>query len=89
VDECKPLPPGTPRSKRLLTDHGSNVLLFMTGHGEAVQVDRIKPKLKPPGTNRLELNYDILPSTTAFKFNLRRYTTGGTSSSSSRTSLKS
>ena len=26
-------PAGTPRSKRLLTDRGSNVLLFMTGHG--------------------------------------------------------
>jgi phosphatidylinositol glycan class K len=26
-------PPGVPRSKRLLTDAGSNVLLFMTGHG--------------------------------------------------------
>jgi len=27
------LPPGTPRSKRLLTDDSSNVLLYMTGHG--------------------------------------------------------
>ena len=26
-------PPGTSRSKRLLTDAGSNILLFMTGHG--------------------------------------------------------
>jgi phosphatidylinositol glycan class K len=27
------LPPSTPRSKRLLTDHRSNVLIYMTGHG--------------------------------------------------------
>jgi phosphatidylinositol glycan class K len=26
-------PPGTPRSKKMLTDAGSNVLVFMTGHG--------------------------------------------------------
>jgi len=26
-------PPGTPRSKRLLTDAGSNVLIYLTGHG--------------------------------------------------------
>ena len=42
-------------------------------HGRAVQVDSIKPKLKPPGTKRLKLNCDILLSTSAFKFNLRRY----------------
>jgi 4-hydroxy-3-methylbut-2-enyl diphosphate reductase IspH len=34
----------------------------------------VKPKLKPPGTKRLKLNCDILLSTSAFKFNLRRYT---------------
>ena len=34
----------------------------------------MKPKLKPPGTKRLKLNCDILLSTSAFKFNLRRYT---------------
>jgi hypothetical protein len=38
-----------------------------------VQVDPIKPKLKPPGTKRLKLKCDILLSTSAFKFNLRRY----------------
>jgi hypothetical protein len=42
--------------------------------GRAVQVDPIKPKLKPPGTKRLKLNCDVLLSTSAFKFNLRRYT---------------
>lgn len=27
------LPPGTPRSKQLLSDEGSNVLIYLTGHG--------------------------------------------------------
>ena len=34
----------------------------------------MKPKLKPPGTKRLKLKCDILLSTSAFNFNLRRYT---------------
>jgi len=33
----------------------------------------MKPKLKPPGTERLKLNYYILLSASAFKINLRRY----------------
>jgi hypothetical protein len=40
----------------------------------AVQVDPIKPKLKPPGTERLKLNCGDALSNVAFKFNLRRYT---------------
>jgi len=32
----------------------------------------MKPKLKPPGSKRLKLNWDILLSNFAFKFNLRR-----------------
>ena len=39
-----------------------------------MQVDPIEPKLKPPGTKLLKLTCDILVSTSAFKFNLRRYT---------------
>jgi hypothetical protein len=31
------------------------------------------PKLKPPGTKRLTLKYDMLLSNFAFKFNLRRH----------------
>ena len=27
------LPPSTPRSKRLLSDERSNILIYMTGHG--------------------------------------------------------
>ena len=34
------------------------------------------PKLKPPATKRLKLKFDILLSTSAFKFNLRRYAKG-------------
>jgi len=42
-----------------------------------VQVDPIKPTLKPPGTKRLKLKRDILLSKSAFKFSLRRYNKGG------------
>jgi hypothetical protein len=38
-----------------------------------VQVNPIKPKLKPPGTQRLKLNCDAPLSNFAFNFNLRRY----------------
>jgi hypothetical protein len=41
--------------------------------GTAVQVDPIKPKLKPTGTERLKQNCDILLSNSAFNVNLRRY----------------
>ena len=41
-----------------------------------MQVDPIKPKLKPPRTKRLKLDYDELLSNFAFKFNLRRYIKG-------------
>ena len=36
----------------------------------------MKPKLKPPGTERLKLTCDKLLSTYAFRFSLRRYTVG-------------
>jgi len=41
--------------------------------GRSVQIDPIKPKLKPPGIKRLKLNCDMLLSTSAFRINLRRY----------------
>jgi hypothetical protein len=41
--------------------------------GRAVQVDPIKPTLKPPGTKRLKLEYGKLLSRFALNFNLRRY----------------
>jgi len=34
----------------------------------------MKPKLKPPGTKRWKVSCDMLLSTSAFRFNLRRYT---------------
>jgi len=39
-----------------------------------VQVDPIKPKLKPPGTKRLKIKCDILLSAYPSNFNSRRYT---------------
>jgi len=39
-----------------------------------VQIDPIKPKLKPRRIKRLKLKCDVLLSTSAFKVNLRRYT---------------
>ena len=41
--------------------------------GEAIQVDPIKPKLELPGSKLLKLKCDVLLSTSALKFNLRRY----------------
>jgi len=41
-----------------------------------VQLDPIKPKLKPPGTKRLKLEYDGMLSDFGFKSNLRRYIKG-------------
>ena len=38
-----------------------------------MQVDPVTPKLTPPGTKRLKLRCDILVSTSAFKFDVRRY----------------
>ena len=43
-----------------------------------MQVDPIKPKLKPPGNKRLKLQYDAPPSKIAFNFNLHRYTSAVT-----------
>ena len=34
----------------------------------------MKPKLKPPGIKRLKLKSNLRLSTSAFEFNLRRYT---------------
>jgi len=73
VDECKPLAGGA-------VGEGPAVGSGGAGHGgvpgRAVQVDPIKPTLKPPGTKRLKLKFDVLLSTFAFKINLRRYNLG-------------
>jgi hypothetical protein len=44
--------------------------------GQAVQLDPIKHKLKPHGTKRWKLEYYVLRSNAAFKFNLCRYNPG-------------
>jgi hypothetical protein len=36
----------------------------------------MKPKLKPPGTKRLKVEYDGLLSNFAFNFNFRHYSKG-------------
>ena len=46
--------------------------------GRAVQVDPIKPKLKPPGTKRLKLEHEEVHSDCALRFNLHRYTAATT-----------
>ena len=38
-----------------------------------MQVEPLKHVLKAPGTTHLKLKYDNLPSSSALKFNLRRY----------------
>ena len=51
--------------------------------GRAVQIDPIKPTLKPPETKRLKLNCDARLTKTGFKFNLRRYSKATTSNNPS------
>ena len=41
-----------------------------------MQVDLVKPMLKPSVTKHLRLKCDVQLSTFAFRFNLRRYTEG-------------
>ena len=62
---------------RLDTEDGYDfVYAFDSGYdGRAVQVEPMKLMLKLLGTERLTLQCDVLLSTSAFKFNLRRYTT--------------
>ena len=50
------------------------LLHIIEPQGRAVQVDPIKPVLKPPGTMRLKLKHGKLLSSFAFKSNLRRCT---------------
>jgi hypothetical protein len=42
-----------------------------------VQVEPLKPKLKPSGTKHLKVKFDNLLSTSDFKFNLRCYILDG------------
>ena len=78
MDECKPLLPGC--AAVWGDGHARAGGGIRHHHGRAVQVDPIKPTSKPVGTTRkrLKLKCDVLLSTSAFKFNLRRYTMAGT-----------
>jgi len=49
-----------------------------------VQLDPMKPKLKPPETKRLKPKSDIRLSKSAFKFNLRRYAEAATTFSAAK-----
>ena len=42
-----------------------------------MQVDRLIPVLKPPGTERLTLKCDVLLSTCAFEFKFRHHNKAG------------
>jgi hypothetical protein len=60
VDGCKPL-------------DGGCVRVLGAGQGGAVHVEPMKSVLKAPGTKRFNRKYDVLLSSLAFSFNLRRY----------------
>ena len=75
MDECKPLHAGggpkrggghVRRADSTAGQHGAQP-------GRAVQVDPIKPMLKPPGTKHSKLKCDEPPSSFAFNSSLRRY----------------
>jgi hypothetical protein len=67
VDECKPLIAGA--AKR-------TAATIIPDQGRAVQLDPIKPTLKPPELKRLKVRYVGSLSNFAFKLDLRRYTKG-------------
>jgi hypothetical protein len=80
VDECKPLAAGLALAGNLQDPRGqlaggceAGDAQAAAAQGRVVQVVPIKPKLKPPRNKRLKLICDILLSTSAFKFKLRRY----------------
>ena len=52
-----------------------------------MQVDPMKPKLKPPGNKQLKLKCDVPLSNFAFKFNLRRYNQAVMRGEGGRTSI--
>ena len=78
MEECKPLTVGAadraPHPPPTGIIQPAAVLCHLRAtQGWAVQVDPINLTLKPRGTKRLKLKREILLSTSAFKFNLRRY----------------
>jgi hypothetical protein len=69
--------------------HVVNYLRYIPFLGGVVQVDPMKPMLKPPGTNLLKLKYDKPLSNIAFKFNWRRYTSAASRPPSSTSASSS
>jgi hypothetical protein len=67
-DTCEALGPGRWYSRAAL-------VFWPRSHrpGREVQVDPIKPNLKPPGTKRLKPKHNDVLSSSAFNFNLRCY----------------
>jgi hypothetical protein len=64
-NKCKPLVEGGARTEAAGARRGVK--------GRAVQVDPMKPTLKPPRSKRLKLEHEKPLSSVAFNFNLRRY----------------
>ena len=74
VSECEPLGVGGQASR---PGGAGRHARAGPGPGRAVQLDPIKPKLKPPGTERLKLEYNGPHSIFVFKINLHHYNLGG------------
>ena len=81
MDECKSLAEGVRTKTRQVAapvaPGGRPPPAAVAALGRAVQVDSIKPTLKPPGTKLLKLISDEPLSSFAFKFSLRRHSSGG------------
>ena len=73
-NECQPLV--TAPAAAPLRDPVALHFAFQAAKVGRCRLTLLKPKLKPPGTKRLKLEYDGLLSNFGFKFNLRRYTKG-------------
>ena len=68
MDECKPLARGG--AAREARDKNG---VRRDAPGKAMQIDPIKPTLKPPGIKLVKLKFDTPLSNFAFSFNMRRY----------------
>ena len=74
MNECKPLHCGAHRHVAHAGGGGVRAVRRSGArNGRAVQVDPIKPKLKPPGYTLLKLSHDGPASNFAFKYNSRRH----------------
>jgi len=76
VNDCKPQLGGCDGGGGALGLRGADHPSRGRRPSGAVQIDPVKAMLKPPGTKHSKLKYDILLSTFAFRFHLRRHTPG-------------